>query len=174
MARSDQSEPIHHGQLSIREATDADSAAVIALIDACFRRYDGCVMDLPGLDCDLPAVATHFARRGGRFWVLEDNSATILGCVGYEPKADGVIELKRLYVDPAARRQGIASRLYAQLREVARARAARAIELWSDTRFNEAHAFYLAHGFRQTGQTRRLNDPSNTTEYQFRLDLPCR
>ena len=50
----------------IRDATDADAAAVIALIDLCFSAYPGCVMDLPGLDSDLPQVASHFARKGGR------------------------------------------------------------------------------------------------------------
>jgi len=171
MARSDHSEPKETGQFDIREATDADSEAVIALIGACFRQYDGCVMDLPGLDSDLPAVASHFAQRDGRFWVLEDRSGRILGCAGFEPKAVNVIELKRLYVDPDARRRGIASTLYTLVREVAEARGALAIELWSDTRFSEAHAFYLAHGFRRTGRTRKLDDPSHTTEYQFRLEL---
>jgi len=174
MARFEHSEPIDAGPLRIREAMDADSEAVISLIDACFREYDGCVMDLPGLDADLPAVASHFAENGGRFWVLEDRAGHILGCAGFEPKADDVIELKRLYVDPGARRRGIASRLYAQVREVAEARGAAAIELWSDTRFGEAHAFYLAHGFRQTGRTRQLDDPSQTTEYEFRLEFSSR
>lgn len=174
MARSDHSEPIDSGQFGIREATDADAEAVIALIDACFQQYDGCVMDLPGLDADLVSVASHFRQRGGRFWVIEDAAGRILGCVGFEPKTGGVIELKRLYVDPDARRRGIASRLYAQVQAVARSRGAEAIELWSDTRFGEAHAFYLAHGFRQTGRTRKLNDPSRTTEYQFRLELSSR
>lgn len=157
--------------VAIREAADADAPAVIALIEACFRQYDGCVMDLPGLDADLPEVASHFAAAGGRFWVAEDHGGAILGCVGYTPASPGVIELKRLYVAPTARRRGLATRLYRLVRDAARERGAMAIELWSDTRFAEAHDFYLAHGFGQTGATRRLDDPSDTTEYQFRLDL---
>ncbi len=161
------------GQATIRDASDADAPAVIALIARCFSDYDGCVMDLPGLDADLPQVARHFRDRGGRFWVAEAAGA-IVGCVGYVPAEAETIELKRLYVAPEARRQGLASRLLALVEEAARRHGARSIVLWSDTRFVEAHAFYLAHGFAQTGATRRLDDPSHTTEYAFRRTVEAR
>ncbi len=155
----------------IRDATDADAAAVIALIDLCFSAYPGCVMDLPGLDSDLPQVASHFARRGGRFWVVENGNPDeerILACGGVVPGSEaGVAELKRLYVHPIARRRGFASALVQRIESWARARGGERIELWSDTRFREAHAFYLALGYRRSGRSRRLNDPSDTTEFHF-------
>jgi len=122
----------------------------------------------------LPAVASRFEAQGGQFWVAEDPAGRILGSVGYTPKDASAIELKRLYVAPDARRQGLATRLLALVLEAARARAASEIVLWSDTRFGEAHAFYLARGFVQTGESRELNDPSDTTEYAFRLRLTGR
>ncbi|RMF68611.1 MAG: GNAT family N-acetyltransferase [Alphaproteobacteria bacterium] len=155
----------------IRDATDADAADVIALIDLCFSAYPGCVMDLPGLDSDLPRVATHFASLGGRFWVVENGrpaAPRILGCGGVVPgRLPDVAELKRLYVHPTARRCGLARQLVQRIESWARARGAQRIELWSDTRFHEAHAFYLALGYRRSGRTRRLNDPSDTTEFHF-------
>ncbi len=160
----------------IRDATDADAAAVIALIDLCFSAYPGCMMDLPGLDSDLPQVASHFARQGGRFWVVEGRGASanrILACGGVVPGAEaGVAELKRLYVHPTARRRGFARKLVQRIESWAHAQGAERIELWSDTRFREAHAFYLALGYRRSGHSRRLNDPSDTTEFHFekRLD----
>ncbi len=42
--------------------------------------------------------------------------------------------------------------------------------LWSDTRFEAAHGFYGARGFRRTG-LRRLDDASPSVEYRFRKDL---
>ena len=52
----------------------------------------------------------------------------------------------------------------------AAARQARSITLWTDTRFEAAHAFYTARGFRQTGQ-RHLDDASQSVEYGFRKDF---
>ncbi len=168
---ADESASTAVGELVLRDGTDADAADVIALIDLCFSQYPGCVMDLPGLDRDLPQVASHFAGRGGRFWVVENRAAAparIVACCGVVPGAGGeTAELKRLYVHPAARRRGLARRLAALVESWARAHGARRIELWSDTRFTEAHAFYLASGYRRTGRTRKLNDPSDTTEYHF-------
>ncbi len=159
--------------LTIREASDADAPAVIALIARCFSDYDGCVMDLPGLDADLPQVARHFRTRGGRFWVAEA-AGVIVGCIGQVPIDADRIELKRLYVAPEARRRGLASRLLALVEQAARRHGARWIELWSDTRFVEAHAFYLAHGFVRTGAARTLHDPSHTTEHAFRRKVDSR
>ncbi len=166
----------------IRPARDEDASAVIALIERCFSDYPGCVMDLPGLDADLPRVASHFAARRGRFWVAERSVAEqpvspadgeavprIVGCIGHVPLDEerGLFELKRLYVHPCARRMGLASRLATLVERTVRELGGREIRLWSDTRFREAHAFYLARGYRRTGRTRDLDDPSNTTEYEF-------
>ena len=52
----------------------------------------------------------------------------------------------------------------------ATARQAAYITLWTDTRFEAAHAFYKAHGFRQTGR-RELDDASQSVEYGFRKEL---
>ncbi len=166
---------------TIREARDDDAPDVIALVERCFSDYPGCVMDLPGLDADLPRVASHFSALGGRFWVAEaadDNpsasatAARILGCIGYLPlPTPGHFELKRLYVHPRARRMGLASRLAALVEEAVRDLGGNRILLWSDTRFREAHAFYRARGYRASGRTRELHDPSRTTEYEFTKGL---
>lgn len=155
--------------IDLRVAADEDAGAVIDLVARCFADYPGCVMDLPGLDADLPQVATRFREAGGCFWVAEE-AGRILGCIGYAPGVDG-IELKRLYVAREARRHGLATRLLGLVLDAARRHRAAAIHLWSDTRFGEAHAFYVRHGFEQTGETRKLHDPSDTTEYAFRRNL---
>lgn len=156
----------------IREAQVEDSPDIIRIIGACFARYPGCVLDLPGLDSDLPDAAGHFRKAGGVLWIAERLSE-VVGCGGYVPCADdpGSIELKRLYVAPHAWRHGIASRLLDRILAKARHLCAKRIILWSDTRFHEAHAFYKRHGFLASGETRRLGDPSDTTEYHFERPL---
>lgn len=158
--------------LTLRAARDDDAEGLIALIGGCFAEYEGCVMDVDGVDYALKNVESHFRALGGKFWVLEDPAASnrVVASVGLSPSGSmgaGVIELNRLYVNSAYRRRGIATDLLNMILQEAREAGARAVDLWSDTRFLEAHAFYGHHGFRQLPGTRDLNDPSNTTEYQF-------
>lgn len=159
-------------ELVLRPARDDDADGLIALIGGCFAAYEGCVMDLDGIDSELKAIATNFREAGGKFWVLEDagNANRMAASVGWSPSGSmgaGVIELKRLYVDSDYRRRGIASRLLDLVLDEAREQNASAVDLWSDTRFVEAHAFYRHHGFTQLPETRDLHDPSNSTEFHF-------
>lgn len=159
-------------ELLLRPARDDDAEGLIALIGGCFAEYEGCVMDLDGIDSELKAIASNFSQAGGKFWVLEDaaNEGRIAASVGLSPSSaagEGGIELKKLYVNAEYRRRGIASRLLDLVLDEARATSAPAIDLWSDTRFVEAHAFYAHHGFSQLPETHELHDPSNTTEFHF-------
>ena len=158
-------------EITIREGADVDSDGLVALVRGCFAEYEGCVLDIAGIDADLVAPASAFKGQGGRLWVAEA-AASIVGSIGYAVKDGGtLVELKKLYVNSSNRRRGLASRLYDLVLSAAVAHGATAIDLWSDTRFLEAHAFYLSKGFTLLPGTRFLDDPSNTTEYHFRLDL---
>ena len=155
----------------IRRVENDDAEGLIALIGACFDEYAdlGCVLDLDDLDKDLLAIRDHIDAVGGEMWVALDGGE-VIGCVGYGPhEKDGKshVELKRLYVNSAFRRNGLATRLFELIEKAAADLGVDAIDLWSDTRFDKAHAFYERHGFSQDKETRELNDPSNTTEYRF-------
>ncbi len=163
---------------TIRPATDADSGQVVSLIAACWVRYPGNVLDIQGEEPGLRAVASHHAVKGGRFWVASlafpqtasPQTEWITGCAGVVPtphNPEAQAELLKMYVHPRLRRQGLARRLAALPEAAAREWRATAIDLWSDTRFREAHAFYQALGYTQTGETRDLHDLSNSTEYRF-------
>lgn len=158
-------------EISIRDGRDSDSEGLIALVGGCLGEYEGCVLDLGGIDADLVAPATAFEGQGGRLWVAEA-AGRIIGSIGYTLKDRGAtVELKKLYVNRGFRRRGLASRLYELVHGAAVDNGAAAIDLWSDTRFREAHAFYLAKGFERPAGSRDLNDPSKTTEYHFALAL---
>lgn len=156
--------------IHIRFGRDGDADDVIALVGQCFSAYPGCVLDLPGLDADLPEIAQNFRDQGGLFWVAEEQGR-IVGMIGYTPLDRDAVELKRLYVAPEKRRLGLATRLFYLVLDRAEKIAAGRIDLWSDSRFLEAHAFYRRHGFVRPGDRRYLNDPSQTTEYLFRREL---
>ena len=158
-------------ELKIRSARDDDEEDLIELIGACFSEYPNCHLFVDEEIPELRCIATSFARWRGEFWVAE-RDGKVVGCIGYTPAEDpSGIELKKLYVYRRERRSKLGSRLTQLVENAARARGARFIDLWSDTRFEAAHAFYGSRGYRQTGNTRELNDKSDTVEYYFRLDL---
>lgn len=155
----------------VRDARDADSAEVIALIEACWADYPGCVLDVDGELPELRAIATHYAARSGRFWVAL-SGGRVVASVGMAPAAAGAgIELHKLYVHPTVQRRGIGGRLALMVEEEARRMDAGFIELWSDTRFAPAHRLYERLGYRRGPRTRALHDLSNSVEYYYRKEL---
>lgn len=149
----------------IREARDADAEGLIALIGACWAEYEGCILDVDGEVPELRAIATWFAARGGRFWVGEADGR-IVASVGFVPAGSGV-ELCKLYVDRSRRRAGLGSRLVGLVEAAAGERGAGFVELWSDTRFLDAHRLYERLGYVRRPGTRVLGDLSNTVEYHY-------
>lgn len=158
--------------LRARSLRAEDSLAVIALVERAYAEYPGCVLDLPGVDADLPVLAEAWRDAGGRGWVVEDDDEVVVACVGLTPAQDDAhgarVELKRLYVADTHRRRGLGRALVALVEHHAVAdHDARSVELWSDTRFRDAHRLYEGCGYERTGGIRRLHDPSDTTEYHF-------
>jgi putative acetyltransferase len=155
--------------LGLRPVRDDDAAGLITLIGGVYAEYPGCVLDLDGVDADLRSMASYLAGVGGQMWVKESDTG-LVACVGWAPTIlDGrpAVELKRLYVAPSHRRQGLGRRLVELVESVAVARGAGIVELWSDQRFTDAHALYARLGFERQPETRHLNDPSDTTELHF-------
>ena len=56
---------------TIRPVTDADADSVIAVIDSCYREYDGCVLLVDEEEPELKSPASSFAAIGGSFWVAK-------------------------------------------------------------------------------------------------------
>ena len=56
---------------------------------------------------EMDRVAAYYGERGGGFWVAL-REEKVVGMFGLEPAAPGAMELRRMYVDPSARRSGIA------------------------------------------------------------------
>jgi putative acetyltransferase len=157
--------------VAIRGARDDDGPALIALIGAVFHEYPHCILDVDGEAPELRAIATTFDSAGGHFWVAE-RSGHVAGCVGFTPAhTAGGIELRKLYVAKDARRVGLGNRLCELIESEAHRRTAAFIELWSDTRFLDAHRLYEKRGYRRGPQTRALHDISASVEYSYRKDL---
>jgi len=148
--------------MDIRAARDEDAAQVIDLIARVYAEYPGCVLDVEREEPGLAAPASRFDR----FWVLVDEADRVRGTVACALYPDHA-ELKKLYLDARARGAGSGRRLIELVETEARAAGLPRIELWSDLRFETAHAVYLRLGYRATGRTRDLHDLSHTTEAHF-------
>jgi putative acetyltransferase len=154
----------------IRSARDEDSEGLILLISNAFSEYPGCVLDV---DVDMPELrkpATAVVKESGRWWIAELDGA-VVGSVAVTPEQKTIVELKKLYVSPLARRRGLGAHLVALAESEARSREARTLFLWTDTRFEDAHRLYDRLGFIRAPGTRALNDGSNTIEYHYAKDL---
>ncbi len=155
---------------AVRPVTDADSAALIALIGRCWAEYPGCVLDVDGEEPWLRAPASAYADRGGAFEVVEFEGE-LVACVGLLPEHGGAVSLHSLYVAAPARRRGLGAELVDRVETAACRRGASRVELWSDTRFTEAHRLYERLGYTRLPGSRELRDRSNTVEYHFAKDL---
>lgn len=149
----------------IRDGRDTDSAQIINLIATVYAGYPGCVLDVDREAPHLRSPATTFASWGGRLWVAE-SSGRLTGCVGFADHG-AALEMKHLYVAAEARRRGLGSRLTRLVEDAARERARRRIELWTDTRFTDAHRLYERLGYGRGPETRELHDLSATIEYFY-------
>jgi putative acetyltransferase len=150
--------------LTLREAVDEDSEGIIALIDSCYREYPPNILDVDGEEPELRAPASRYPA----FWVVEDGSAQVVGCIALQIREPlELIELKKCYVHSSERGTGLGRQLVEQVEAWARTNGYPQVELWTDTRFKLAHRVYTALGYQPSGRTRDLNDISETTEFHF-------
>jgi predicted GNAT family N-acyltransferase len=147
----------------IRPARTSDSAGLQALMASCFAEYPGCVLDVVRPDGSPGEEGWTVDPASGprRIWVVPGPDGSLLASVGAKDR-----EVKAVYVSPSARRQGWGSVL------VRMAERTGAGELWSDTRFLDAHRLYERLGWHRTGEERALNDPSNSSEWRFLRSRP--
>ncbi|MCF2532000.1 GNAT family N-acetyltransferase [Yinghuangia soli] len=81
------------------------------------------------------------------FLVAVGDDGTVLGIGALARIDDETAEIKRMYVPPAGRGQGVAKQLLAALEALAVERGARRIKLGTGTRQPEAIALYGKHGY---------------------------
>ncbi len=156
--------------VKLRPYRDGDRDAVIALIDGVYREYNDRV-HLDQAEADLMDIPGNFAP--GHFMVLDINGS-IRATVAISPDESrpGVCFLKRLYLAADLRGTGAGTQLLDWFLNTARGLGMRRVELWSDVRFERAHAFYRKHGFQNDGTVRDMDDSWQPyREYFYCRDL---
>jgi DNA-binding MarR family transcriptional regulator/GNAT superfamily N-acetyltransferase len=105
--------------------------------------------------------AVQLAAPHGVFLVARDDGQPV-ACGGVRTIADGVGEVKRMWVDDRWRGVGLGSRLLRQLEDAARALGHRAARLDTNESLAEAIALYGRAGYRRTA---RYNDNPYATHF---------
>lgn len=106
--------------------------------------YDGADLSAPEMPSAGPA---DFAPPHGTFLIgYEDGTAICCGAL--KRLSDGIGEIKRMYVVPAARRRGLARVLLHALEGAARERGYEVLRMDTGPRHQHAVDFYEAEGYR--------------------------
>jgi putative acetyltransferase len=79
--------------------------------------------------------------------MARDAQGRPLACGGLRPMEPGAAEIKRMYVRPQARGQGLARAVLERLEDEARTRGIRVLRLETGTLQPEARALYEAAGY---------------------------
>jgi GNAT superfamily N-acetyltransferase len=112
---------------------------------------------------DRPAFSSAYFSEGSGFW-LARNEVAVVGCIALRPldAFPASAEVKRLYVQPACRGQGIAGLLLDALHEYARNAGYQWLYLDSKDDLAAAIHFYEKRGYRPCA---RYNDNPQATVF---------
>jgi len=96
---------------------------------------------------EIDCIAAYYRERNGGFWVAV-KGGQVVGTFGLERISDEAIELRRMYVDASARRQGIARKMLNFAEDECRRRNVSRLELSTAEIQIAALAFYRGAGYR--------------------------
>jgi len=112
-------------------------------VDLCFQDFERELKELPG----------EYSEPGGCILLASQDSA-LVGCVALRPLSAGVCEMKRMYVRPTSRGQGVGRTLAQEVIAEATKRRYKKIRLDSLPIMKEAQTLYRSLGFREIGPYR--------------------
>lgn len=141
----------HRGAAAVIEPTDPRSTAAAGAL----ARYYAELADRFGFDAPSGADdLAGFEPPDGTFLLVRDG-ARIVGCAGLRRLDQSTAEVKRMWIDPACRGQGLARRLLGALEDAARAAGRTRVVLDTHSALREAIALYERMGYRSV---ERYND----------------
>lgn len=143
--------PLDHrstfGPYLIRSWQPGDRAAAVALIGQVLQEYR-LTCEPTDSDRDALEVEACYWETGGEFWVVE-SEGVLVGTAGYRPtqREEGAVELRKMYLLPRARGQGLGRYLLRTLESAIQQRGF--TEIWLETAsvLKEAVGLYEASGY---------------------------
>lgn len=125
-------------------------AADLDAIRTLFRAYAASLpvdLSYQGFEAELAELPGKYAPPGGALLLASGDDGAAIGCVALRPLGEGTAEMKRLYVDPAARGLKLGKALAGAIIAEARRLGHRRIVLDSLPSMATAIGMYRAMGF---------------------------
>jgi GNAT superfamily N-acetyltransferase len=130
--------------------TDPDDPAARACLNAYFTLLAGKIDGISVAVVPDPDPQAHLFRPPQGTFLLAWCDRLPVGCVSLKPLEPGVAEVKRLWVDPAARGLGLARRLMRAVEDAARDLGYDALKLDTNAALTEAITLYERSGWTPT------------------------
>jgi putative acetyltransferase len=136
----------------IRDWQPEDCDAAAALIAQVLAEYGLITCQLAdepgGADWDVQNVELAYWKTGGEFWVVE-NQGKLVGTAGYYPieRGEQAVEIRKMYLLPEARGQGLGRYLLEALEQAIAARGFTQIRLETASVLQEAVRLYERNGY---------------------------
>jgi putative acetyltransferase len=131
----------------IRDWEKSDRAAAAEVISSVLAEY-GLGWEPAGADRDVLEVEECYLSTGGEFWVIE-HQGQLVGTGGYYPVVRGekAVEIRKMYLLPVARRQGLGKFLLQQLEQAIAAKDFQQIWIETASILVEAIKLYKSSGY---------------------------
>ena len=170
---------------SIRHYAESDRAAVRALFMAVNRElappdlrdaFESYIKR--SLEEEIDRLSDYYAQKQGAFFVAYDGER-LAGMFGLEGLGTRAAELRRMYVDPAYRRHGLARMMLQRAEEICREAGTFVLTLSTSELQQAALAFYRNAGYRLVREETAAAQSNKTVggdirRYYFEKDLARR
>lgn len=129
---------------------ETDRAALVALLKA-YEAGIGISLDFQSFDAELTALPGKYVPPDGALLIARNEAGDLLGTVALRAldRAQGICEMKRLYVAPAGRGQGLGRKLAEAVTGQARSLGYSAMRLDTLPTMQDAQRLYEVLGFRE-------------------------
>jgi putative acetyltransferase len=132
---------------SVRRVCSNDVTAVIGLVRDVLAEFGLRFGVGAATDDALAQLPASYEENGGAFWVAVDSTGELVGTCGVFPVEPGTFEVRKMYLRPEVRGQGVGRALLDETVAWARARGGRRLVLDTTEQMTGAIAFYESHGF---------------------------
>ncbi len=131
----------------IRQWQFQDRSGTTAIISNILAEY-GLDWEPDGADRDVLDIETYYFDRGGDFWVVEDRGQ-LIGTGAYYPcnRGEKAVEIRKMYLLPTARGQGLGRYLLAQLERVITKKGYTQIWVETASSLQDAVRLYELNGY---------------------------